>query len=914
MKRLALSFFLILFTYWSSYSQCDTGSEPECQCETAEVLCSVSELDGYSSSMGSFLHPDDGPTPFCGPMSQTNNPTWFAFIAWCDNITLEVEFDNCTTVGGVSGAQLAVYEDCSFSNQVDCEDDCSGSGGSVSLDLTVTIGESYYVMLDGCLGSACDYEISVSPTDCDEFIEDWEEPVTEDEVVCLGTEVVYDVENLSGATDWHWFIDGDEVEVTDEPSYAINWSVEGVYELCVDASNICLEVDEDPSANCVTITVADPSAGEIDINSSPECPQEFINVFVDGFNPEVTYVQVLIITDMEGEVVQIINGFPDYDFTWPSCGMFTVYSLNFPEAEDIEVPGLGDDYFGSDCILFCCDEQNTMVEFIDEEIPEFDRPPEDITVECLLALEDLDLDDIEELDVVDDCAEDQFVQGVETVMTDTCDGGAILREWTFADACGNTVMHTQRIEIAPWAIPQFVDPPSDTMMSSLEYQTYVFPVLNYTNGMTGDCQISGMVMPQVDDNRNGCAGFVLLTYEFVDFCGRTVSASQRIDIISDVMVRDTTLNLCDDNGDGFEVINQADLDRLVALDLTGITVNYYGTQVDLQNMSNALVLPVNSQDLPETSIYAFVSDASGCDSEMLINISINDIPLLNLTSMDESCIGENDGAITVTQPVDISSYLLISGNDTILENIVDSLSPGNYSLILTDTLGCSAETSATINSGVDIQFQSLDYSCNGNDTGTDDTDDFYELEFVVTGGSGQYNFQLGPGNPITMYDYDELIQLNIPAQSQNVMLLASDIINGCELTFDMGTLFPCSSDCDITIENLEYFCNDNGTPLDGGDDFFDFEITTSIINGGASNMFVVFADGTEVLTANYGDMVSFTLPANGDQVVIRVEDMDDQGCFDESQTEALIQCSNLCAMEIELVKRYMCGSGYSIHQ
>ena len=124
---------------------------------------------------------------------------------WCSDITLEVAFENCTTVNNFEGAQLAVYTDCTFSEQLDCDSQCNDDS-TASIDLAgLTIGESYYVMLDGCFGSACDYELSVSPTDCDEFIEDWDDPVTEDEVICVAQSIIYTVDNLSGATNWHWY-------------------------------------------------------------------------------------------------------------------------------------------------------------------------------------------------------------------------------------------------------------------------------------------------------------------------------------------------------------------------------------------------------------------------------------------------------------------------------------------------------------------------------------------------------------------------------------------------------------------------------------------------------------------------------------------------------------------------------------
>jgi len=163
MLRLHIFFALFLGIQSATLAQCDTGSEPECMCETAEVLCSVVDLDGFSGEMSTFSHAGDGPNPFCNG-SFSDNPNWFGFIAWCENITFELDLSNCTG----AGVQLALFTDCTFSEEVDCDDNCNSS--TVTLDLDLIIGEDYFLLLDGCTGTACDYEVSVSPTNCDEFI------------------------------------------------------------------------------------------------------------------------------------------------------------------------------------------------------------------------------------------------------------------------------------------------------------------------------------------------------------------------------------------------------------------------------------------------------------------------------------------------------------------------------------------------------------------------------------------------------------------------------------------------------------------------------------------------------------------------------------------------------------------------
>ena len=59
MKLIALSF-LIVLVYTNIAAQCDSGNEPECTCETADVLCKVTELNRYSGEMSEFQHPQDG--------------------------------------------------------------------------------------------------------------------------------------------------------------------------------------------------------------------------------------------------------------------------------------------------------------------------------------------------------------------------------------------------------------------------------------------------------------------------------------------------------------------------------------------------------------------------------------------------------------------------------------------------------------------------------------------------------------------------------------------------------------------------------------------------------------------------------------------------------------------------------------
>ena len=202
-----------LFSF-DAYTQCLNGGEPECTCATAPILCTIDELDGYMYSMTDYQHPQDAPSPLCPPPEGNgtvpNNPTWFAFIAWCTSLTLDVHISNCQAFqGGVLGVQIAIYSDCNYTN-VACDAnsfDCGDNLRTISMN-DLIIGDIYYFMIDGCLGSYCDVLIDVVGVCGEEVIEPWTEPIEGPTEICIGDSETFIAEDLDGATDFHWYIDG----------------------------------------------------------------------------------------------------------------------------------------------------------------------------------------------------------------------------------------------------------------------------------------------------------------------------------------------------------------------------------------------------------------------------------------------------------------------------------------------------------------------------------------------------------------------------------------------------------------------------------------------------------------------------------------------------------------------------------
>ena len=536
---MTMKVFLSAFLFLAStavYAQisCDTGSENECMCETADVLCSVVELEGFMGGMSSFQHPQDGPDDFCGNNTVSDNPTWFAFIAWCDEIDMTVTLTNCLAGGtnnNLFGAQVAVFAACDTNNSLDCASDCNVTTPH-DIDLVLenlVIGAVYYFMIDGCggngNGSTCDYEIAVSPTDCDEEIEDWTNGIDGETSFCLDETGTYTVDDLEGATSYHWTVDGVEVSVTGDETEDILWDTPGEFQLCVDVSNECVDITEDPMPICTTIVVAEPDAGMLTASPNLLCPGEISLVTLSGHNDDPLFETHLIVVDPSGVVIDVMEvGSTTLDVTLDECGRVKVFSLNFASQENVPVPSLDDDYNGSDCVSFCCDETCELIDFEDTTDPDFPTAPGDETLACF----DL-LPVFEDQLATDNCAPDELIAGVETGSADLCDGGTITREWTQTDDCGNSFTHTQTIVIDPIDPPDYVNPPGDMTLSC---EDVIPPAIDlmYTNSGTSGCLLEGLVTPTIDGAFDICGSTITYTWDFTDMCGNNLLHVQTITI------------------------------------------------------------------------------------------------------------------------------------------------------------------------------------------------------------------------------------------------------------------------------------------------------------------------------------------------------------------------------------------------
>jgi gliding motility-associated-like protein len=697
-----LLFLLFIFSFQPLSSQCTNGNQPECKCLTAPVLCTIDELDGYTFTMAAYQHPNDGPSPICpgANQSQTNNPTWFAFTAWCTNLTLRVHSTNCHQSGGAIGFQLAIYTNCNFNHTVACNadiQDCNTNDKILNLS-GLNIGAVYYFMVDGCLGSYCTVTIDVVGVCGQEVIAPWTQPVSGNLNPCVGNSELYTVEHLNGARFYHWFVDGNPVGQTTTDSFNILWPGPGTYQLCIDASNDpCVPITDDPLPLCTTITVHESNAGVLNVSPAVLCPQEVTQITTAGYTLGVDNTQVILITDDKGIILKVINA-SSGTFTSDTSGQFTVYAYNYVNAGGT-IPVIGGNISDLNCNSTCCDLKSQSITFqsiaaivsniqCDDNGTGNDSTDDTFTFEVLVSGSQVG-------------SSWQSTDGTVTGLYDvpkTFGPYLITAGGLTFDLQDHDVPNCiTSISISPppacSTCPQTIDAGPGGILNCI----YTTVTLNGTSSDAGAYQWTGphlfstaSLVTMVSDS-----GWYNLTADFPKQCSVTDSV---------FVNQDNDIPMANAGADQLIDCNHAQ----VLVDGSGSTGN---NLLFLWTDDKGVIISKQASTLVSTGgTYALqlTNAVSGCTdmdtAEVLINP--NELGDVSLILSPEICVGDNNGIIDITGITGGIPPYSFSLNG-ILQNSsgpFTHLPPGNYHMQITDAYGCTLDTFLIVNPGIDLQI------------------------------------------------------------------------------------------------------------------------------------------------------------------------------------------------------------------
>ncbi len=266
-----------------------------------------------------------------------------------------------------------------------------------------------------------------------------------------------------------------------------------------------------------------------------------------------------------------------------------------------------------------------------------------------------------------------------------------------------------------------------------------------------------------------------------------------------------------------------------------------------------------------------VVDSNGCLATETFVISESS-PITISTIIEDASCGQGNGAITATVTGENGPYTYnwITGATT---QTITALFPGDYTLTISDGLGCSAVESLTVGEK-SIEGEVINITCDDNDTPTVPDDDVFYFVLLVTGG-GPTGWTSGVG---LSGNYDQPTTFgpfSIAAGPFNI-LLADNETPACNTTI---TITPPTGGCDEICEILptinEYICDDNDTPGDPDDDVFYF--TLSVTGSGNSDSWI--ANDLNNSTGQYNEITTLgPYPISGGVFGFDVIDAENPDC------------------------------------
>ena len=239
-----------------------------------------------------------------------------------------------------------------------------------------------------------------------------------------------------------------------------------------------------------------------------------------------------------------------------------------------------------------------------------------------------------------------------------------------------------------------------------------------------------------------------------------------------------------------------------------------------------------------------------------------------------------------------------------------NISAGSFSITLTDVddPGCTRTATVTpptpCSNQCTINAPTINVDCNDNGTPSDPSDDVFEYSITVTGSN------VGPTYSISGDDTQNFLPYGVqqgtfgpfPISGGNLNITITDDNDPtCSTTAVVTAPAPCSSSCTASQTNTPD-CQDNGTPLDPNDDYFNLDVTGTIVNGSGNYEVVIGAytspstpSGTPITIVGDGQSGNPSLLADGSATYsVTVQDAVNTACSTTFTVGPISPCSSTC--------------------
>ncbi len=261
----------------------------------------------------------------------------------------------------------------------------------------------------------------------------------------------------------------------------------------------------------------------------------------------------------------------------------------------------------------------------------------------------------------------------------------------------------------------------------------------------------------------------------------------------------------------------------------------------------------NIQNIPTGNYCVTVTGANGCTTTLCQDILQPAQLVLTTTSTNAGCNGGSAGAIDLTVTGGTGTYSYAWNNNATSQDL-NNLPAGNYSVVVTDASGCTAQTSVNLSESdaIQIQIAHQDVKCKGGNTGS--------IDITPSGGTGVYTYTWSGPNGFTSNAQDPA---GLVAGNYTVVVQDSD---GCNAVSSALVVEPATAvAASIATPQMVCFNANNGT-------------ATASATGGAGGFTFKWSSGQNTASASGLAAGIYTVTAT-----------DASGCSDTEQVEILQQ-------------------------
>ncbi len=306
---------------------------------------------------------------------------------------------------------------------------------------------------------------------------------------------------------------------------------------------------------------------------------------------------------------------------------------------------------------------------------------------------------------------------------------------------------------------------------------------------------------------------------------------------------------------------------------------------------------INVTPVVTTTYIVTVTDSNGCTATDDVTVTININTSADAGDDEELCLGESV-MLTATGGDD---YEWDTGeNDQTIT--VSPTSTTLYTVTVTDSNNCTdvADVEVSVESAPNVNIASNTIEiCPGDNLILEETmlegDDY---EWSLPDGSMSNGAVLDIPSTTTgnLGDYDLVVTTN----------------NGCSSTASIEIL-EGDCDCEITDASLAgILCNNSNTASDSTDDFIEFTLDPSVINGGTTYSVLVSSGSVTPNAGTYGAPTTFVLQqgsAGNGNITITLTDSNDPGCDFTVTLQDPGSCSTTCMLTSASLSSVSCDDG-----